>query len=397
MKEGIVPSRGIVSQKHYAITHDEVSQQFKTYWTPFWLRDQESEQWHAEPWAEFLSEIDAIDIPHFPLKIDLENFDLWKASIKKLKNSKVVGVCGWRHEELKLLPDNAIQHLIFAMKRIFVSGFSPNCMQARTVLLAKVPEPKDMSQSRPITILGCIVRLVSKLISDQLLIQLQAFLPFPVSGEVPNRGAKDLTLQQQYIIEKSLELQNGLCGYTLDLVKAFYMIPRFPLMVLFRKFGIPETVTAFSINNLAHLTRLLQIGSALGPALRSTCGFPEKDSMSVLGMVVLSSSFFYRIAAPRISPFCYADNWSWIAKDSREHFRTLITGLNWVHSLKTKIDQNKSWAWATSPALRACIQEFNHIFPSGDETINIKHDATDLGMYIHSDKKASLGSIAERL
>ena len=208
VKEGTVPSKGIVSQKHYAITHDEVSQQFEEYWTPFWLSDKESEQWQPEPWADFLSDIDAIDIPQFPLKIDLENFDLWKATIKKLKNSKAVGVCGWHHEELKMLPDSAIKHLILTMKRIFVNGFSHNCMQARTVLLAKVPEPRDMSQTRPITILGCIVRLVSKLISDQLLIQLQAFLPFPISGGVPNRGAKDLTLQQQYIIEKSLELPN---------------------------------------------------------------------------------------------------------------------------------------------------------------------------------------------
>ena len=397
VKDGIVPSKGIISQQHFAITHDEVAQQFHSYWTPFWLRDTDFEQWHAEPWEQFLSDIDAINLPQFPLHIDLENFDLWKSTIQKLKNAKAVGVCGWRHEELKMLPDNAIRHLILAARHIFQKGFSSNCMQARTVLLAKVPEPKDMSQTRPITILGSIVRLISKLMADQILSQLQAFLPIQISGGVPNRGSKDLTLQQQYTIEKSLEQQLGLTGYTLDLVKAFNMIPRLPLKTLFRRFGVPEIITTFWFNNLAHLTRLPQIGAALGPPLRSTCGIPEGDAMSVLGMVILSGAFFYRIVSPRISPYCYADNWSWIAKDVREHFRTLISVLNWVHSLKMKIDQNKSWIWATSPALRACLQDLNQIFPSGDEKFNIKHDATDLGMYTHYDKKASLGSIADRL
>ena len=397
VKEGQVPSRGVVSQTHFAITHNEVSEQFRSYWTPFWLRDPESEQWHAEPWSDFLEEIEKIEIPKFPLQIDLENFDLWKATIAKLKNSKAVGVCGWRHEELKLLPDTAIHHLILAMKRIFISGFSSNCMQARTVLLAKVPEPKGMHQTRPITILGSIVRLVSKLISDQLLSQLQAFLPITISGGIPNRGSKDLTLQQQYTIEKAIKQQLGLCGYTLDLVKAFNLIPRWPLKFLFQKFGIPNDVTNFWFNNLALLTRLPQIGSALGQPLSSTCGIPEGDSMSVLGMAILSSTFYYRIVSPRISPYAFADNWSWISKDIREHFRTLITILNWVHSLKMKIDQSKSWTWATSTPFRASIQEMSCVFPSGDEKINIRSDATDLGMHIHYDKKKSLGNIADRI
>ena len=306
-------------------------------------------------------------------------------------------MCGWRNEEFKLLPYQAIEHLVQAFQIVFTKGFSANLMQARTVLLAKNSNPQGMHHTRPITILGSLVRLASKIIADQVLEKMQYQIPVQISGGIPARGAKDLTLQQQFVIETSINTQSGIGGYTLDLVKAFNLIPRWPLKKLFRILKVPNVATDFWFNNLGLLRRLPQIGSCLGKSMASTCGIPEGDAMSVLGMVILSITFWYKISCPQIDPFTYADNWSWIARNTRMHIRSLITILNWVESLKMKIDQTKSWAWGTDKNFKECAKNLSMLFPSGDVVIQVQNCAKDLGMTIHYDKQQMLGCIQDRI
>ena len=62
---------------------------------------------------------------------------IWSQKIRALKNNKAHGVCGWRNEEFKLPPYQAICHLAQAFRVIVNQGFSANLLQARTILLAK--------------------------------------------------------------------------------------------------------------------------------------------------------------------------------------------------------------------------------------------------------------------
>ena len=395
--EGVIPAKGTLVQNLCAVTHTEISKQFHQYWEPFWQRDQYEEQWNDDTWTSFLQEIEHVPFPDLQLQISLDDPDIWVQKIRSLKNNKAFGVCGWRNEEFKLLPYQAIEHLVQAFKIVFAKGFSANLMQARTVLLAKNSNPQGMHHTRPITILGSLVRLVSKVIADQVLEKMQNQIPMQISGGIPARGAKDLTLQQQYVIESSINTRTGIGGYTLDLVKAFNLIPRWPLKKLFVKLNVPRVATEFWFKNLGLLVRLPQIGSCLGKSMTSTCGIPEGDAMSVLGMVILSITFWYKISCPQIDPFTYADNWSWIAKNTRMHIRSLISILNWVESLKMKIDQTKSWAWGTDKNFKECAKNLSLLFPSGDVVIQVQNFAKDLGMTIHYDKQQVLGCIQDRI
>ena len=395
--EGILPLHGEIKQKRFAVTQDEISKQFQNFWTPFWLREEPTEQFDLEPWSNFISEIEESNFPKLNLSVTLDDPVIWQQAIADLKNGKAFGVCAWRNEELKLLPNRAVKHLVRIFQKIFQQGFSKNMMQARTVLLEKIPNPQGMQHTRPITILGVLVRLASKVVADQLLKQLQQLLPIEISGGIPSRGSKDITLQQQFLIELAIRDKRSLGGYTLDLVKAFNLIPRWPLKYLFDKIGIPEIVTKFWFQNLSLLTRLPQIGSSLGTPLASTTGIPEGDSMSVLGMAVLSTAFYYKIAKPSIQPFTYADNWSWQAKSTRDHFKTVMDTLNFVESLRMKIDQGKSWAWGTDKNFKTCAQNLNALFPAENDPIIICSSAKDLGMQIHYDKRKSLGCIKNRV
>lgn len=215
---------------------------------------------------------------------------------------------------------------------------------------------QGMQHARPLIIMGVLVRLASKIIAEQLLHQLKSVLPLQISGGIPTRGSKDITLQQQFLIEIAIRDKQSLGGYTLDLVKAFNLIPRWPLKYLFQKIGIPEVVSKFWFQNLAVMTRLPQIGSSLGEPMPCTTGVPEGDAMSVLAMAILSTAFYFKIAKPSIQPYTFADNWSWQAESTRDHFRTVMTTLNFAESLRMRIDQSKSWAWGTDTNFKLCAK-----------------------------------------
>lgn len=123
-----------------------------------------------------------------------------------MKSGTAHGICGWRVEELKKVPYIAIQDLVKNFQKIWPSGFPPSMMCARTVLLAKNSHPKGIQDGRPITILSVLVGLASKLVADQILHQLSL-------GGLHNRSVKDLSLMQQFAVEKALANSDTLGGF----------------------------------------------------------------------------------------------------------------------------------------------------------------------------------------
>lgn len=205
-----------------------------------------------------------------------------------------------------------------------------------------------MSHGRPITILGYLVRLTSKLVADQILHQWASAWPPELSGGLPQRSARDLSLQQLITIENAKTTRTAWGGWTMDLVKAFNLIPRRVVWFLFQLLGIPEEATCCWFRSLARLTRSLQSGKDLGPPMTSTTGLPEGDSLSVVGMLSLSFVFHQKLHSPQLRPYAYADNWSFMTASERAAFHAMKTILNLVKELRMVIDFSKSWAWATS-------------------------------------------------
>ena len=296
-----------------------------------------------------------------------------------------------------MLPKEAIRDLACIFTGIWPTGLPANLMQARTVLLSKRSEPRGMVDSRPITILSVLARLASKIISDQLLAQLAVILPPQVSGGLPQRGVKDVSLLQHFKIEKDICESRKLGGFTLDLIKAFNKIPRAPLKLLFEKFNIPALVSTYWFSSLSKLIRFPQVYSALGQPVSSTCGIPEGDACSVLGMVLLSGTFYLKISTPKLEAFAYADNWSWLTDEFKEQWKALIKIYNFTSSLHMQIDASKSWAWGTSKTFREQCMCLGEIFPDGSVQFEVKTSAKDLGIEIHYNKQSHLGSTSDRI
>ena len=110
-------------------------------------------------------------------------------------------------------------------------------MQSRVTLLAKTQIPKTINDARPITILSCLYRLVSKIVFKQVTRAWVKVLPLQISGGLPGRGVRDLAFEQALVVEQHVQAKLPLGGSSIDLVKAFNLIPRYPLARILHKLG----------------------------------------------------------------------------------------------------------------------------------------------------------------
>ena len=306
---GALPSRAYICQKYFAMTPTEVSDAFETYWTPFWNRDEVQDLLDDTNWETINDIIEKVpELP--PINVVLDDVAIWEQSIAKLKSGKAAGYDGWYADDLKLLPKQAIHHLCQITSKGWQDGFNSQFMQARTILLAKTEKVEHMGHTRPITILGQIYRLMTKIAADQILNQWAHIMPPSISGGIPGRGSRIMMFEHQCRLEKIIQEKSSIAGFVLDLVKAFNCIPRRPLVRMLLNAGVPKSIITFWMTSLNRMSRLPQLGSSLGKKVFSTTGVPEGDSLSVCGMVALAYHFHEFLVGQfnQLQVNVYADN-----------------------------------------------------------------------------------------
>ena len=395
--EGVAPAKGLLEQRRITTTAPELFREFENYWRPFWMRDTQHEQWEPEAWECFFDELNNCPIPEMNVPIVLNDLTIWKKAIKKLKARKAEGVCGWRHEELQKLPDEAIEHLMRVFNKLWEFGLTQKMMRARTILLSKVSEPTSISHGRPITILSVLYRLASKIVFEQVVAYWHLHLPPHISGGLPTRGVRDLVLMQACEIETAVDLKQSLCGSALDLSKAFNLVPRFPASKLLERMGIAKHILIFWELSLSRMSRLPFAFGQLGDPIPSNTGVPEGDAWSVLCMISISTMFYYRLSSIYTTPFAYADNWSWLTRSAKEQLKNWVIILNLVAALRMKIDVAKSWVWGSNSKIRDEMGNPAILFPNQDVTIEIKSHVKDLGEIQQYDKHKFSAPIITRI
>ena len=316
-----------------------------------------------------------------------------------MKPFKAPGLDGWRAQELQRLPFRAIEDLASIFHVIWPTNLTATQMLARVILLAKTPNPETFSDGRPITILGYIPRLTSKLVADQLLREWGKSWDPQIAGGLPFRAVKDITIQQQYILEKAHTSNTPYGGFTLDLTKAFNLIPRQIARQLLIHFGAPDNAIGFWIRSLNEMQRMLQTRQGFSHSYPSTTGAPEGDSLSVCAMLAASycSSLFPSYGTSSCYPFTYADNWTFLSTSERNLFRAVRTTLNFTHALRMKVDIRESWGWGTTKSMRDFWGHMRHLFPASSLEISVHHSAKDLGCTMQYTKQCVLGCLKDRM
>ena len=395
---GCLPGAGIVRYKSHAYTMPTMSREFQAYWSQFWMRDSYESRHSDVEWQPLIDDLEET-IPAQPmLTVVFDNPKFLKESIRRLKSHKAVGVDGWHAEELQCLTDTMLQDFTTLLTRVWHIGLSTQLMRARTLLFAKRDHPTSISDGRPITILGYMVRITSKLISDQILAQWAAHWPPVISGGLPRRSARDLCILQQLQIEHAKTSHTTAWGgWTMDLVKALNLIPRRIIRHILELLGVPSYITNFWFLSLARLTRVLQSGRNLSDPYSSTTGLPEGDSMSVVGMLALSFVFHAKLQSPRVFPYAYADNWSFMSTSERHCFQAMTTLFNLVSDLKMQIDFRKSWCWATTKQFRTFWESASALLLDPTFQFVIKSHVHDLGCTISYTNAVVLGPHRDKI
>ena len=395
--EGTLPTHGDIQQSIYAFELPDMVGPFEHYWSQFWNRDPPEDEQDDQAWDPLLHSLLNRIPPQTPLAITWTDPHLLTRTIQRLKPFKAVGIDGWRAEELQLLPQEAIHDLANIFAYIWPKGLSTHQMIARVILLAKKNPPTSINDGRPITILGYLSRLTSKLIADQLLSHWTQTWPSAISGGLPSRGVQDITFLQQFSIEKAKNRSAPWRGFTLDLIKAFNLLPRRVIYHLLIYHGVPPDSINFWFINLRKMTRRLQVRNCVGPPIHMTTGVPEGDSLSVCAMLVVSSAFYWTIQSPTVFPFAYADNWSYLTTNQRDNIVTFRRIQDFVHALRMQIDYAKSWAWgATSEARKDWTEFLLQEFPDNNQ-VPVLNSTKDLGCMTHYTRHITLGHLKTKI
>ena len=245
--------------------------------------------------------------------------------------------------------------------------------------------------------MGYISRLTSKIVADQLLSQWAQHWPSAISGGLPFRGVQDITFLQQFQIEKGKQRSQPWRGFTLDLIKAFNLLPRRVLYHLLIHHGAPPAAIQFWFNNLRRLTRRLQVRDNVGPPMTMTTGVPEGDSLSVCAMLVVSSAFYWTLQTPTVFPYAYADNWSYLTTNQRDNIQAFRRVQQLVDAFRMQIDYTKSWAWGSTADARKEWKDFLDLsFPDANP-VQILNSTKDLGCMTHYSNHIVLGHLKQKM
>lgn len=397
-ESGYLPSHGTLTVNFVAVTPDELANEFRDFWTPMWCREDKAEQFSGETWSDFHNMLDGVQFPRIdPIVIPFHDVDVWMSIIRKLPGGKAVGPCGWSNDELKVLPKKCIADLAWIFSRIAVKGFGRAFMMAKTVLLAKIDVPLSMHHVRPITILSCLYRLFGKFVFKHVAAKWKDILPFSISGGLPCRGVKELAFSQKRVIEDAISTGSSMGGFSLDLIKAYNTFGRFATAKIMYRLGLPWSFLMAWLHSLDHLVRYPFINGHFAVGIQSTTGVPEGCSISVLAMIATSSMYYFKMVNQYISPYAYADNWSWMSTQQRAHFVAYETVLRLTEVLRLTIDFKKSWHWGTTKTFREACLQVADLHQDVATPVTIKSCVKDLGEIVHYDKSASLGFIKEKI
>ena len=392
---GILPTNAQLTQHTYACTPSEISCAFRDFWSGYWLRDTTEEQFSDATWQPVID-----DLEEMPKQVPICHIDMhdplkWKQTALGMKKGKASGADGFSPEDLYILPLAAFKDFADIVSQQIDKGLSYDFLVARTVLLSKIPQPETIHHGRPITIFGVLFRLITRHIARQLMAHWKKYIPKEISGGIPGSGVQDISLAQQSLIENNLFHKTPLSGFTLDLVKAFNLVPRRAAMHIMVHYGAPKHLILFWMKCLSKMSRRVQLDYLLDEPIYTTTGVPEGDCLSVSAMTAISWMFWEKMSSPTIRAFCYADNWSWMTSVVQANIRCFHLLISFAEKLKLQIDYAKSWAWVTSAQVRKEWDNVTAEFPPGIE-IRVLEAAKDLGACVNYTRSKRIGPFRER-
>ncbi len=379
-----LPIQGILEQSQITMEPKMIALDLTHYWNGFWQRENAEETLEETKWTEFVTLMK--NVPQLPqITLDIDQIDVWMEVIRNSKSNSARGVDGWYMDEIKTLPPNIIQALIDIFVQHEGQAFSEQDMKVITIPMGKVEIPEKPSQTRPITLLGMLYRLWSKVSSKILLRHLQKSLPESLIGFIPGRSMQLTMLKQQFAFEQLHQNPGSPVhweGVTLDIVKCFNAIARLPAAMAMELLGIPRSWIQFWKTSLGRTNRFWKIHEQLWEGDFTTTGCPEGDCWSIIACLGLSYIWTSIVTKGTTQPLSFADNWNWRSQDTESNIIAIQDTVRFLNAIKLQIDWNKTWIWCTSSVIKNAWK--NRIHDALPEvSIRVVTSARELGYTMH--------------
>ena len=178
-----------------------VVKQAGSYWRTYWDAippDYQVEQ--CRKYVEMLPQL-----PELDTEFSLQEL---RAVLHNLQVKKARGPDAWGNFDLKFMPESLIPRLLRLLNLFTTLGCWPESMRhAKVHLLAKSQEVRDVSSTRPITIVSTVFRVWARLVTARVFKHIKGSLPGTLFGSVPGKSITDLFLAMQLQMETA-----SVCG-----------------------------------------------------------------------------------------------------------------------------------------------------------------------------------------
>ena len=347
----------------------EVTQQ----WNTFLQRDihRTAHDWHD-------ADLIAADIPQQPT-MEIPSFEpeLWRRVQATTKLHSARGSCGFTVAETRAFPTWILMLLFRLYETIEATTCWPESwLCAFVTMLPKCSQPGSALDFRPITILSRLYRQWARYKSISILVQLSQRIPNLIGGGTKNMSALLLSAHFQETLDD--HPQQNICGLTVDIMKAYNCVPRYPLIIFMAKMGWPTQIIGTYLSALVHLKRSFLVLGHCSQWHKSYTGIPEGCALAVASMLTINAAlyFFLRKRVPDTLLFTFADNWALKFFEIAGAFESAQAIENFCAALALQLSVPKSWTWATT---QKTAHRIKNLQLQGKIVPNIKH-TKDLGI-----------------
>jgi hypothetical protein len=268
----------------------------------------------TEHYIKFYNQ-DGLDAPHpwmgdaRPLNTPI-TADQVQDAIRALLNGRASGPDGIYGEYLKYGP--AVTNRICTIfNTVFEKHASlPELLDGLLIPLNKPNKSKTVENTRPITLLNIIRKVLSNVVLGMVRPTLEQYISLAQSGFRRNRSTTDVIWSYRWLIAYAQKYQESFAIMGIDLSKAFDCINRRKLMEVIVEL-VPEDCSRMINYLLSETTLRTRVKTSLGNTFRTNIGTPQGDGLSpLLFIVYLEAAIlaFRNQAVPRFFETSYADD-----------------------------------------------------------------------------------------
>ena len=204
---------------------------------------------------------------------------------------------------------------------------------------------------------------------------LSQFAPAQVTGNLPGKSCTDLWLGVQLHLEECTAGKMPVTGVVADLVKAYNLLPRLPLLAIGLHLGIPKPIIRAWANALRQMQRAFCVRGTVGPSMVTSTGFAEGCGLSCSAMLLcnIALSRWLKIRFPSVRLWSYVDNLELTATSMSDAIQGLSLMTHFCELLDLQLDHEKTFFWSNDPAERAHART---------EQLHLQYSARDLGAHM---------------